>query len=170
MVIYMYIFTINFCWWFYVGWFTNYLSDRCQSVYHNGCSSSILNISSGVPQGSVLGPILFSIYADVLGRNIPNANFHFYADDTVLYCFGSTLNQAFDCLQTAFTLLENQLIDLKLVLNVSKTKLMLFSNGRKVSDPPPSLFSSQGNQIELVTHYKYLGILIDDRLSFKTHI
>ena len=46
----------------------------------------MLNISSGVPDGSILGPILFSIFVDVLGSNVPNAKFHFYADDTVIYC------------------------------------------------------------------------------------
>lgn len=47
---------------------------------------------------------------------------------------------------------------------------MMFTNGRKVSDPPPSILSLEGNQIKLVTHYKYLGILIYDHLTFKTHV
>lgn len=54
----------------------------------------------------------------------------------------------------------------KPVLNVSKTKLMMFTNGSKVSDPPTSILSLEGNQIKLVTHCKYLGILIYDHLTF----
>ena len=106
---------------------------------------------------------------DALGRNVPDAKFHFYADDTVIYCCGSTLAEALRYLQTAFNHVERQLIDLKLVLNVSKTKFMILSNGRKIPEPPPSVSSLQGNLIELVTCYKYLGVLIDDQLSFKSH-
>lgn len=61
--------------------------------------------------------------------------------------------------------MEHQLTELRLVLNAAKTKLIIFSNGRKVPEPPPSIFSLQGCEIELVTSYKYLGIIIDDRLS-----
>lgn len=87
-----------------VGWFDNCLSDRKQCVHFEGCSSTLLNVSSGVPQGSVLGPTLFSIYVAALGRNVPNAKFHFYADDTVFYCCGSTLVKALSNLQIASTL------------------------------------------------------------------
>jgi len=80
-----------------------------------------------------LGPIFFSIYVDALDRNVPDAKFHFYADDTVIYCGGSTLTEVPGYLETAFYLKEHQLIDLKLVLNVSKIKLMI-SNGRKISE------------------------------------
>ena len=81
-----------------------------------------------------MGPILFSIYVDALGRNVPDAKFHFYADDTAMYCCGSTLAEALGYLQTSFNLVERQLIDLKLLLNVSK-------NGRKIPEPPSSVFS-----------------------------
>lgn len=58
-------------------WFANHLSDRMQCLHHNGCSSSVLNVASGVPQGSVLAPLLFSIYVNTLGRNSPDAKLHF---------------------------------------------------------------------------------------------
>ena len=134
----------------------NYLSNRKQSVYFDGSLSTSLNVSTGVPQGSVLGPILFVIYVNTLGRNIPNAKLHFYADDTVIYCSGSTLAEALGNLQIAFNLVERQLIELRLVLNAAKTKLMTFSNGREVLAFPPSILSLQGCEIELLTCYKYL--------------
>ena len=153
-----------------VGWFNNYLSNRKQCVCFEGSSSTLLNVSTGVPQGSVLGPILFVIYVNTLGSNVPNAKFHFYADDTVIYCCGTTLAEALGNLQIAFNLVENQLIELRPVLNAAKTKLLIFSNGRKVPVSPPSLLLLQGYEIELVNCYKYLGILIDDRLTFKPHV
>lgn len=58
-----------------VGWFDDYLSDRKQCVHCEGGSSTLLNVSPGVPQGSVPGPVLFSIYVDALDRNVPNAKF-----------------------------------------------------------------------------------------------
>jgi len=91
---------------------------------------------------------------DSLGRIVPDAKSHFYADDTVIYCCGSTLAEALGYLHIAFNLMERQLIDLKLVLNVSKTKLMTFSKGKKIPEPLPSVFSLQGNAIDVVPCYK----------------
>lgn len=62
------------------------------------------------------------------------------------------------------------LYDLKLVLNANKTKFMLFSNSKSKSPNLPPIVTRQGSEIEQVNQYKYLGILIDDSLSFKPHI
>ena len=59
-----------------------------------------------------------------------DANFHFYADDTVIYCCASTLVKAIEYLQNAFIVVQNTLLQLKLVPNADKTKLMLFTNSR----------------------------------------
>ena len=123
-----------------------------------------------MPQGSVLGPLLFTIYINCLDCKAPNTNFHFYADDTVIYCSASTPNQALCKLQIAFNTVQHNLYDLKLVLNAEKTTLMLFTKAKsKPSDLPP-ITTLQGSVIESVSQYKYLGIIIDDALSFKPHI
>lgn len=77
-------------------------------------------------QGSVLGQILFTIYVNTLGRNVPGAKFHFYADDIMIYCCVSCLVEALGKLQTAFNLVEPHVIELRLVLNTSKTKLIIW--------------------------------------------
>ena len=97
-----------------------------------------------------------------------DANCHFYAD--VIYCCASTLVQAIDLLQNAFNVVQDTLFQLKLVLNIDKTKLMLFSNSRSRSQNIPSVVTLEGSEIEVVDSYKYLGILIDDSLTFQPHV
>lgn len=153
-----------------MAWFSNYLSNRTQCIKSDGLCSDFVTVHNGVPQGSVLGPLLFIIYVNNLSLHVPDANLHFYADDTVIYSCGSTLVQAIDSLQKAFSAVQHSLLQLKLFLNADKTKLMLFSKSRRRAQTIPSVTTLEGNKIELVHTYKYLGILIDDSLTFKPHV
>ncbi|KAF7662663.1 hypothetical protein LDENG_00230700 [Lucifuga dentata] len=154
-----------------VGWFRNDLTDRTQTIQLEGTTSEVLLVQKGVPQGSVLGPLLFTLYINSLGQNIPNTAFHFYADDTVIYSFAPTPAKALQYLQFAFDRVQEQLNHLQLVLNADKTKLMFFTNsGAARSTLSAQIVTMNGNQIELVSTFKYLGFLIDDQLSFKEHI
>ena len=80
------------------------------------------------------------------------------------------LLQNFQNMQTAFHTVQHTLCQLKLILNTDKTKLMLFSNARNRPLNLSPITTCQGKEIEVVTSYTYLGILIDDGLSFKLHI
>lgn len=82
-------------------------------------------------RGPILGPLLFTIYINDLGKSVQNANFHFYADDTVIYCCEGTLLKAVEYLQLAFKEIEAQLLNLRLVLSAEKTKMMIFTKSKE---------------------------------------
>ena len=112
-----------------LDWFKSYLSDRTFSVSVGNVFSSYATITCGIPQGSILGPLLFSIYMLSLGRVIHNSNisFHFYVDNTQIYL---SINPS-DL--TSFTSLTACLADIRswmsnnfLMLNNDKSKVMVF--------------------------------------------
>ena len=151
------------------SWFQNYLTNRTQAITVGDVKSNFLEVRKGVPQGSILGPILFTIYINDISKNIHHCKSHFYADDTVLYTSAPTSSEAIAYLQSAFYSIQNALEGLKLSLNVGKTKYILFSNKTKTETSGPIL-SLSGAHIEQVSTYKYLGIWLDEDFSFKTHI
>ena len=111
-------------------WFDSYLSDRTQCVVVSGKTSACFKLKFGVPQGSVLGPILFTLYTKPLSSLIEShgLKYHMYADDTQLY--SSVLSSDFQSLVRTFeaciTDVKNWMVINKLQLNSEKTELVLF--------------------------------------------
>jgi hypothetical protein len=142
----------------------NYLSER-NCITKIGINlSDTMPLKAGVPQGSILGPLLFDLYINDMNLITENEMIH-YADDTViiLHCKEEEITQT---LNDIFSKLKEWLSTNFMFLNYSKTKLMLF-NSKNLQN-----FSYYYNsiKIELVDHYKYLGYIIDDKLKHKEHI
>ena len=110
-------------------WFASYLSERKQFVQIDDRKSSELEVTFGVPQGSILGPVLFNLYVNDLAKNLPTAvKAHQYANDTTLYahCKPSPIGQCYAEIQEAIDELSSWSSHNNLVLNSTKTKTMLF--------------------------------------------
>ena len=152
------------------NWFKSYLSNRSMYVDFNDSLSSKVYTNIGVPQGSVLGPLLFLIYINDISNSTKFLNFILFADDTTIYFRDSDLNTCFNVFNRELINLDDWTKANKISINYSKTKSMIFSPN-DLGLEPNGLFIKFGiNKIEQVPTYKFLGVFIDDKLNFKVHI
>ena len=112
-------------------WFQNYLTDRTQAIVVDGHQSGFLEVTKGVPQGSILGPILWTLYINDLGSLVKNSLIHYYAADTVIYSSARSIDIACSNLASDFLVIQKALIKLKLFF---KTNYMIFSRSH-IKDP-----------------------------------
>jgi hypothetical protein len=121
----------------------------------------------GVPQGSILRPTFFSVYINDVALAAGDSLIHLYADDTILYTSVLSLDTVLTTLQTSFNAIQHSFRSLQLLLKASKTKCMLFN---RFPAHPPSITTLDGSDLEYVDNYKYLGVWLDCKLFFQTHI
>ena len=148
--------------------FTSYLSGRYQFVTANGASSNLAEILYGVPQGSVLGPLLFLIYINDLNRTIYNSVTHHFADDTNLVCFGRSLKSLSNKINPDLRNLTRWLQANKISLHTGKTEYILFNSHKPLDHD--FVVKLGGKRIAPSCHIKYLGMLIDRNLNFGPQI
>ncbi len=144
------------------------MSGRTQYVSKQNYNSAPLSISTGVPQGSILGPLLFTLYINDLPSVCPNTNIQMYADDTVIYIHGSSVSQVANELTESLVHVAAWLEQCCLQLNISKTVCMFITKTKNLSVVPDVFVS--GERLQVVSEYKYLGVLIDSKLSFKAQV
>ena len=150
-------------------WFKSYLTNRQQFVSINGYNSSKQPMVYGVPQGSVLGPLLFLIYINDLNKAIKFSKTHHFADDTNLLFADNSLKKIQKFVNLDLKLLNNWLKANKISLNASKTELIVFRDPRKKSDHDLKI-KIDGKKLVPSKFVKYLGILIDCHLKWNFHI
>ena len=150
--------------------FSNYLSNRKQRVVVNGYESDYVNIESGVPQGSVLGPLLFLIYINDLEKNI-KSNIKIFADDTMLYSIVKNPKITAEMLNKDLETIMKWAFQWKLEFNpdVNKQATEIIFSCKKTKITHPKLIF---NGFELSQHneVKHLGLILESDLSFKKHI
>ena len=150
--------------------FKSYLTSRKQYVEIDGKRSSSTNIKTGVPQGSILGPLLFIIYINDLPMSSQLFEFIIYADDTTLSGILKTRYTDIDILHINSELdkISDWLKTNKLSLNVNKTKMMLFYQPQRKVDIPKLKINN--TEITIVDEFDFLGITLDKHLTWKPHI
>ena len=144
-----------------VNWISSFLTDRTQSVIINGLASQPVSVPSGVPQGSLIGPLLFVLYLNDLFNVRIKSKLIAYADDTKLFGAVSKDNN----LSEDLAFIEQWCVQNAMELNVLKCAVLHFGHQN-----PKFSYQLNGLSIPIVPYYKDLGVLVDSRFSFHEHI
>ena len=135
---------------------------------NNAANSKINEIVCGVPQGSILGPLLFLIYINDIVKISPILNMILFADDTNLFISGKNLTETVTTLNQELCKLSNWFKVNKLSLNVKKTNYIIFRNkSKKIGKIPEIVYNWKINS---VTSSKFLGVIINENLTWTDHI
>ena len=157
-----------------LNWFESYLRNRKQFVVINGTKSNPLNIKSGVPQGSILGPLLFIIFINDISLEKYLSDINLFADDAVEGVEHKTKDKIIKKLQECAVSLDRWCLQNKMVLSIEKTKTLFISNREKSVQINTNCNSANvkiGNTIiDEVNSTKLLGVNVDNTLSWTMQI
>ena len=148
-------------------WFSDYLTNRKQKVVLRGGCSPAENIAAGVPQGSILGPLLFILYINDIVSNI-KSNIRLFADDTSLYLTVEDPNSAARVINADLGTIQEWADKWLVTFSPPKTKEVLFSRVRTDRNHPPLWLN--GEEIERVNNHKHLGLTLEKDCSWREHI
>ena len=151
-------------------WCKNYLSNRKQRTLVNGINSTYLDVSCGVPQGSVLGPLFFLIYVNDIVNRIGKDNIKLYADDTVIFIEGEDYTLLQNKMQQLLNIFSHWCKENKLSINTEKTKLVCFGTKQRIKKYKNMNVTLLNDRIQQVPSYKYLGVILDTGLNFNSQI
>ena len=149
-------------------WINDYLSDRQQFTEINEEKSELQGITHGVPQGSLLGPRLFSIYVEDFPLCTSQGEIELYADDTTAYCTGNSIDEVHVSLEKMLKDIQCWCTRHKLTIHTGKTKVLLINRQKFIG--PLNELKLGDTPIEYVAEAKCLGVTLDQKLSWRPQI
>ena len=152
-----------------LSWLTSYLSQRTQQVIFQGSLSSSGCVKVGVPQGSILGSLQFSIYVNDLPNAISSSDVSMFADDTKIHFSYGNLSTVEQTLQAYLQNVSGWLVTNRLKLNIVKSLCMLIGSYQRISGKCLDLFLNN-SALKQVLCKKYLGVFFDHHLTWESHI
>ena len=150
--------------------FKSYLSNRKQYVQLGNSKSKLLPIACGVPQGSVLGPLFFILFINYLYNCCPDAKVRLFADDTTIFFHKNNINDIINTGKKVMTELSTWLRANKLTLNADKSSFTIFKSSKKSIPNIPDQIEFLDQKIKRSPHNKFLGITLDENLTWSNHI
>ena len=152
-----------------LNWFQSYLTDRKQYILYNNVQSHTLDITCGVPQGSVLGPLLFLVYVNDIANCLTHSKLISFADDTTVFFSSKCINDLYQNMNSDLDDLTHWFKANRLSLNVNKSNCMLFQpNGNQ--NTLGNTLNIGVDPIQHITNCKFLGIFIDNQLRWNNHL
>ena len=147
-------------------WIRNWLTKRTQTVVIDGESSTQVRVGSGVPQGTVLGPLMFLLFINDIGKEVKESKLRLFADDCLLYRdIRSTSDM--EALQKDLDSLSNWANTWQMQFNAAKCHQLRITNQRS---PTATEYKMNGHTLQRVEHHPYLGVELSDKLSWSHHI
>jgi len=153
-----------------LSWFESYLTNRQQSVTFRGRLSKLKPVKYGVPQGSILGPLLFLLFINDLPNASNLANFILFADDSNVFFTHKSYDALFDMVNLELQKIVEWFKTNLLSLNLTKTNYILFCSHRKKTPLLKGAIHIADYQIPQVTSVKFLGVSLDEHLTWNSHI
>lgn len=149
--------------------FKSYLLNRQQYVKVNNANSDIQLVKCGVPQGSVLGPLLFIIYINDLANSCKDGLFRIFADDTGIFCHSTNLESLIEKAEKIIEKISDWFTSNKLTLNIDKTSFIIFRSKINIINNIPDTIGYGNHKINRETKIKYLGLILEEHLSWDAH-
>ena len=154
-----------------VNWIRSYLTNRTQQVKMNGVLSDESVVEAGVPQGSILGPVLFIAFTADFSKSFEECKITAYADDTQLLVVGNSVGDIKEKVEAALSRAQGWFSANSLKINPTKSEIMIF--GRKKDQEQININVQEDGvtkYIQTTSKMKILGVIIDDKLTWESHI
>lgn len=153
-----------------IRWFRHYLYQRRQITVVNGNESVSSYVQCGVPQGSILGPLLFILFLNDLPKVVEKSSLSLYADDTCVYFASKNPQELQNVLNKDLSLMANWFSHNHLILNIKKCNYMILGSNAKLRSFTNLTLCVNNTELERVYQCKYLGVIIDCNLTWSKQI